>query len=117
MAVTDSGKKLSFPGQTIVHHKNPGSAIVDFGVVDLDGTNPTPVDCLANHGIKTILGAVVSLKGTGFSGADDVAMVSCDWTGSTLNIYAWEYNDGTAPAWAASTNSADDVTYVVFGTV
>lgn len=80
------------------------------GTVTLDGSNPTPV----TTGLTTIDAAQVSLNSSSAPG-DDPSWLSCDWTGGTLNIYAWKNTGGTDPTLVASTNNSAVVSWVVFG--
>lgn len=80
------------------------------GTVTLDGSNPTPVAT----GLTSITSAQVSLKATAAPG-DDPSWLSCDWSGGTLNIYAWKNTGGTDPTLVASTNNTAVVSWTAFG--
>ena len=82
------------------------------GTVVLDGGNPTPIELAAY--LKTILGAVVSIEGSG-APADDPNAVSSAVTGTTLNVYAWKNTSGTDPTFVASTNNARLVNWLAWG--
>ncbi len=106
-------------GSLTVKHGLKGSTVIAHGTVTLDGTNPTPVDCLAVHGIGTVKGAIVCMNDATAPGAD-TNNVTVAWTGSTLNAYAWKVTTGGAagnPTEIASTNSTKVVSYLVWGTV
>lgn len=85
-----------------------GTRIVT-GNVTLDGANPTPV-ALAAYG-KVVLSAVVGLQQSSAPG-DDPSWLSHDYSGSTLNVYAWKNTGGTDPTLVASTNNAAIVDFV-----
>jgi hypothetical protein len=80
------------------------------GTVTLDGSNPTPV----TTGLSSITSAQVSLKSAVAPG-DDPSWLSCDWSGGTLNVYAWKNTGGTDPTLVASTNSTAVVAWVAIG--
>lgn len=82
---------------------------IDRGTATLDGSNPTPV----TTGLTTVVAAVVSLKATSTPG-DDPTSFSVDYSGGTLNIYAYKTN-GTDPTLVASTNSAATVDWIAIG--
>lgn len=109
-------KRITLPDEKITHRGNPNSIVVATGTVTLDGTNPTPVACLATHGIGTVLGATATMYGATAVDADS-AQISVTWSGSTLNIYAWKWVGGTTDAWAASTVNDVVISYVVVGIV
>ena len=80
-----------------------------FGTVVLDGSNPTPI-ALAPFG-RSCKGGVVSIRSTAALGDDPVA-VTCNPSGSTLNVYAWKNTGGTDPTLIASTNNTVLVDFV-----
>ena len=84
---------------------------VVFGLVTLDGSNPTPV-ALAPY-LGTIKGAVVSLQTAAIPG-DTLMGATVGVTGTTLNIYAHATN-GTDPTPTASTVNSSDVAFVAWG--
>lgn len=102
MPVTNFPGGLSSAGVTVPK--------IVAGEVTLDGTNPTPVAT----GLTTITSAQASLKSASAPG-DDPSWLSVDWTGGTLNIYAWKNTGGTDPTLVASTSNTAVVTYLVVG--
>lgn len=89
----------------------PGGKRMVWGVVTLDGSNPTDV----------ALSAYFSAVDVGFANGtatstpgDDYTAFSCAVSGTTLNIYAWNTN-GTDPTLTASTNNDQVVGFVAIG--
>ncbi len=85
--------------------------VVAFGVVDLDGSNPTSVTTNVS-----IQGATVTLK-TKTTVADLTSLVT--WfvetaTPNRLDIYAWKNESGSDPTMAASTDT-EPVSWMVWG--
>ena len=87
-----------------------GKRIV-YGSVQLDGSNPTPVN-LAAYG-SAVESAQVSLRQSTAPG-DDPSWVSFDVSGAVLNVYAWKNTGGTDPTLVASTNNAAVIDFVAF---
>jgi len=83
--------------------------VVASGTVTLDGSNPTPV----TTGLTTVTTAVAVIKQSTTPG-DDPVCVTVDYTGGTLNIYAWK-NNGTDPTLVASTNSTATIDWIAVG--
>jgi len=81
------------------------------GVVTLDGSNPTPV----TTGLTTIYAACASIKRT--TAADDPLTVTVDYTGGTLNIYAWKPTAGTPNVFPLidSTNNTAVISWIAVG--
>ena len=86
------------------------TGVVKSGTVTLDGTNPTPV----TTGLTTITSAVACIK-TDTAPGDDPVTVTVDYSGGTLNIYAWKNTGGTDPTLVASTNSSATVDWIAVG--
>jgi hypothetical protein len=82
------------------------------GQVTLDGSNPTPVD-LSRY-MSQCLGGVVSISGTATPG-DDPNSVTCNPSGTTLNVYAWKNTSGTDPTMVASTDNARVIDFIAYG--
>ena len=82
-----------------------------WGNVQLDGSNPTPVNLSAY--LSAIEGGTVSMDGTGTPGDDPVALTNVN-TGANLNVYAWKH-DGTDPTLVASTDNARIVNWIAIG--
>ncbi len=84
--------------------------ILARGEVTLDGSNPTPV----TTGLTTVIAAVAVFKSTSAPG-DDPNGLTVDYSGGTLNIYAWKNISGTDPTQVASTNSSAVVSWIAVG--
>lgn len=79
------------------------------GVVTLDGSNPTPV----TTGLTTIYAACASIKQD--AAPNDPCTVTVDYTGGTLNIYAWKLAEGTPNTLEASTNNTAVISWIAVG--
>lgn len=93
MAVTIKGNSGRSLGRNL---------ILVFGTVDLDGSNPTPVN-LDAHCDSVLVGGV-SLQATAAPG-DATHAVTCNPSGATLNVYAWMPISGADPTLVASTGT------------
>ena len=98
-------------GDVTIHsaqaNERRGKTIV--GEVQLDGANPTPVN-LSAYG-AAVKGAVVALKQTSAPGLDP-SWLSCDWSGATLNVYAWKVTASGNATLIASTDNTAVVSFV-----
>lgn len=86
------------------------TGVVKSGTVTLDGTNPTPV----TTGLTTVASAVACIK-TATAPGDDPNLVTVDYSGGTLNIYAWKNTGGTDPTLVASTDSSATIDWIAVG--
>lgn len=86
------------------------AGVVKCGTATLDGTNPTPV----TTGLTTVTSAVACIKSSTTPG-DDPSAVTVDYSGGTLNIYAWKNTGGTDPTLVASTNSSATIDWIAVG--
>ncbi len=79
------------------------------GTVDLDGTNPTPVDT----GFSTIDHVHVALTG---DTAPGVSTTTFSWEadGNTVNIYAWKPT-GSGNTTLVASDGTETVSYVIIG--
>lgn len=93
-----------------------GRAIRGFrhvtGTVVLDGGNPTPIALAAYF--RECLGGVVSFRSTAAL-ALDPSMVTCNPSGTTLNVYAWKVTGSGDATLIASTNAAVVVDFIAWG--
>lgn len=82
------------------------------GEVVLDGSNPTTV----NTGLTSIAAACASIKGT--TPPDDPLIITVDYAGGALNIYAWTPTAGTPDTFplVASTNNTAVISWIAVGT-
>jgi hypothetical protein len=98
-------------------HKSTGRGLRGMrqvmGVVQLDGSNPTPI-ALAGY-LGTVQGCVVTLVGSAAPG-DDAFTFSYTVSGTTVSLYAWMFISGTDPTLVASTNNALSVAFMAWGT-
>lgn len=98
-------------------HSDTGRTIrgvrIITGEVTLDGANPTPVALAPRLG--AVLGGVVSFKNTAAQ-ALDPSLVTCNPSGTTLNVYAWKVTGAADATLIASTNNAVLVNFVAWGT-
>lgn len=101
-------------GDVTIHFVSKRAALgkrVVHGEVQLDGSNPTPVN-LAAH-LTTVKGAVASLK-TAAIPTDAIMGVNVGVSGATLNLYAWG-TSGTDPTPTASTDNTAVASFVAWG--
>lgn len=82
------------------------------GVVTLDGTNPTPI-ALASY-LRQVKGAVVSWRTSSAQGVDPTT-VTAAVSGTTVNVYAWKVTGNTDPTLIASTDNANQVSFMAWG--
>ena len=82
------------------------------GTVQLDGSNPTPVD-LSSY-LTGIDGAMVSLV-TATAPALDPSWITHAVSGTTLNVYAWKVTASGDATLVASTNNTLSVSFIAFG--
>lgn len=82
------------------------------GVVTLDGSNPTPI-LLASY-LREVKGAVVSWR-TASAQAVDPTTVTAAVSGTTVNVYAWKVTGSGDATLIASTNNANQVSFVAWG--
>lgn len=80
------------------------------GSAALDGSNPTPIAT----GLTTIVGAVVTLRGTSAPGIG-TSVLTTGISGATLNVYAWKVTDATDPTLIASTGT-ETFDWIAIGT-
>lgn len=98
----DSGRMLAKGQQTMV-----------AGYVQLDGSNPTPVD-LSGY-LRSISGAVASIRfATPGIAVDGLNQVTVSYSGTTLNLYASGHN-GTDPTPTASTDNTNIIEFFAWG--
>ncbi len=110
MEVASGGTINVQTGGSIKYNGVASTGVIKSGTVTLDGSNPTPV----TTGLTTVLTAGATLKTTSAPG-DDPTYFTVDYTGGTLNIYAWKNTGGTDPTLVASTNSSATVDWIVVG--
>lgn len=102
-------------GDVTIHFVSKRAALgkrVIYGEVQLDGSNPTPVNLAAY--LTTVKGAVASLR-TGAIPTDALMGVTVGISAATLNIYAWQNTTGTDPTPAASTDNSAVVSFIAWG--
>lgn len=82
-----------------------------WGVVTLDGSNPTNVDLSAYF---SAVEAGFANGTTASTPGDDFTALTCAVSAATLNIYAWNTN-GTDPTLTTSTNNDQVIGFVAIG--
>lgn len=88
-----------------------GKRIV-WGTVQLDGSNPTPVDLSAY--MSAVERATLSHETTSAPGDDPITFTP-GYSSATLNVYAWKYTSGADPTLVASTNNTNSVAFIAIG--
>lgn len=97
-------------GGAIKYNGVASTGVIKSGTVTLDGSNPTPV----TTGLTTVVTGLVSMKSTATPG-DDPVYFTVDYSGGTLNVYAWKNTTGTDPTLVASTNNTVTIDWVAVG--
>lgn len=82
------------------------------GVLTLDGGNPSPI-ALASY-FREVKGAVVSWR-TSTAQAVDPTTVTCVVSGTTVNVSAWKVTGAGDTTLIASTNNANQVSFIAWG--
>lgn len=82
------------------------------GVLTLDGSNPSPI-ALASY-FREVKGAVVSWR-TSSAQAVDPTTVTAVVSGTTVNVYAWKVTSAGNPTLIASTDNANQVSFMAWG--
>lgn len=92
---------------------NAGDRFV-YGVIALDGSNPTDVVIPKLDPGERIKHAQATLNVSAAPG-DSTEAVTVVWSGMTLSIYGWMNTGGTDPTLVASTGTQNVAYFVIVG--
>lgn len=92
---------------------DPGDRVV-YGVVALDGSNPTDVVIARRDPAEKIKFAQVCLNSSTAPG-DSTEAVTATWAAMTLSIYGWMNTGGTDPTLVASTGTQNVAYFAIIG--
>lgn len=84
-----------------------------IGTVQLDGSNPTPID-LSSY-MAAVTWAMVQFEASAAPGLDPT-LVTHVISGQDVNVYAWKPTNADNTTLVASTNNTDEVAFIAFGT-